>query len=63
MGINTKRLRKLEQQTYGSNRLIVLFERFPGQGREEAMVEAGLDGINEDDHCIVFLDFADAGCL
>ena len=63
MGINTKRLRKLEQESNSSNGLKVIFERYPGQGRKQAMVEAGLGGINEDDPCIVFLSVADAGVL
>lgn len=63
MGINTKRLRKLEKESNSSNRLKVIFESYPGQGREEALIEAGLEGINEADHCIVFIDTADAGLL
>jgi hypothetical protein len=63
MGVLTKRLRKLEQQAYDSNRLIVLIERYPGQGREQALKEAGLDGINGGDHCVVFIDVDDAGVL
>ncbi len=63
MGINNKRLKKLAQQSSASNRLIVLIASYPGQGREQPMLEAGLDGINKDDRCIVCIDFADAGVL
>ena len=63
MGAINSRLRKLEQQHYGSSSFIVLFESYPGQGREQAKEKAGLSSTNKNDSYIVFLTTQDAGCL
>lgn len=63
MGTINNRLRKLEQQHYGSSRFMVLFERYPGQSLEEAKEKAGLSGTNDNDRYIAFMTAQDAGVL